>query len=140
MKPGKTKIVYVDAKILGRHDKRSPHRAYVGYFVDGGGRKGAKGIKAEESDDAEVEAILFAIESLRGQYAHMTVVCDHQSVVSEANRVEVKKPSDRMQELRSILRSNHASIRLKALKSNPAHKVVTEYVNMLKEQESPKAD
>jgi len=136
MKPrNKSKTVYVDAKILGRHDPNLPHKAYVGYFVDGGGRKDAKGVNAEESDDAEVEAILFAIEGLAGAFAHMTIVCDHQSVVSEANRRDVKKSSSRMQELRNILRLNRSSIKLKALKANPAHKVVTEYVNKLKGQD-----
>ena len=60
--------------------------------------------------------------------SRFTVVCDHESVVSEANRDAVKKPSRLMEELRETLRRN-PSVTLEALKANPAHGVVTEYVN-----------
>ena len=122
--------VYVDAKILNMHDPSLPRQAFVGYLVEGDGRQNVKEVEATESDDAEVLAILFAIDELKGSLSGFTIVCDHESVVSEANREAVKNPSDFMQRLRERLRENR-SIRLEALKANPAHGVVTEYFNWM---------
>ena len=59
--------VYVDATILGRHDPKAPKRALVAYTVDGMEElSGVKEVGAEETDDAEYEAILFAIRELKG--------------------------------------------------------------------------
>jgi ribonuclease HI len=127
------KKVYVDAKILNVHDPRLPRKAYVGYLVHGDGRQGAREVEEMESDDAEVRAILFAIEELRGTVGRMTIVCDHESVVSEANREVARDPSPLMRELRETLGRNRKTIRLRALQANPAHAVVTAYVNSLKE-------
>ena len=122
--------VYVDAKILNMHDPSLPREAYVGYVVEGDGRHNVKRVDATESDDAEVLAIQFAVDEMRGSLARFTVVCDHESVVSEANRDSVKKPSRFMEKLRETLQEN-TSVTLEALKANPAHGVVTEYVNSL---------
>jgi len=124
--------VYVDAKILNMHDPSLEKEAYVGYVVEGSGRKGGRKVKAEESDDAEVLAIIFAIEELKDKIPRFTVVCDHESVVSEANREVVKKPSELMARLRELLSERRESVSLEVLKANPAHGVVTEYVNSLK--------
>ncbi len=123
--------VYVDAKILNMHDPSLPREAYVGYLVEGSGRQNVKRVEATESDDAEVLAILFAVEELKGSLGSFTVVCDHESVVSEAKRDEVKRPSRLMETLREVLKENR-SVSLEALKANPAHGVVTAYVNGLK--------
>ena len=120
--------VYVDAKILNMHDPTLPRAAYVGYVVEGDGRSNVKEVDAAESDDAEVLAVLYAIDELRGPLGRFTVVCDHESVVSEANRESVRKPSHLMERLRETLKAN-PSVTLEALKANPAHGVVTEYVN-----------
>ena len=125
---GRAPKVYVDAKILNMHDPLLPRQAYVGYVVEGDGRRNVKGVEATESDDAEVLAILFAIDELKGEMDRFTIVCDHESVVSEANREAVKNPSDLMQRLRDSLRENR-HVKLEALMANPAHGVVTEYVN-----------
>ncbi|MDE1852383.1 MAG: hypothetical protein KGI38_01415 [Thaumarchaeota archaeon] len=122
--------VYVDAKILNMHDQSLPREAYVGYVVEGGKRRNVKKVDATESDDAEVEAILFAVEDLRDPLGRLTVVCDHESVVSEAKKDALKNPSGPMRKLRAVLRAN-PSIRLEVLQANPAHGVVTEYVNGL---------
>ena len=122
--------VYVDAKILNMHNPSLEREAYVGYVVEGGGRRNVRQVEAQESDDAEVLAILFAIEEL-GSLGGLTVVCDHESVVSEARRDRVKNPSELLQRLRETLRA-YPKVRLEALQSNPAHQVVTEYVNTLK--------
>jgi len=99
--------------------------------MEGSGLHNAKRVEATESDDAEVLAILFAIDELKGRVKRFTVVCDHESVVSEAKRDVVKNPSELMERLRETLRQN-PSIGLEVLKSNPAHGIVTEYVNGLK--------
>ncbi len=127
--------VYVDAKILNMHDPSLPREAYVGYLVEGKGRQNVKQVEATESDDAEVMAILFAVEELKDSLGRFTIVCDHESVVSEARRDEVKKPSKLMETLRMVLQENRA-ISLEALKANPAHGVVTAYVNGLKSNEA----
>jgi len=123
--------VFVDAKILNVHDPSLPRRAYVGYIVEQDGRHGAKQVEDTESDDAEVRAILFAIDELKGAARRMTIVCDHESVVSEANRDEVRNPSPPMQLLRDTLARNRKNLELRALQANPAHGVVTAYVNSL---------
>lgn len=123
--------VYVDAKILNMHDPALSKEAYVGYLVEGSGRHDVKKVEATESDDAEVLAILFAIDELKGSVGRFTVICDHESVVSEAKRDEVKRPSEFMLRLRQILRDNR-SIDVEPLMANPAHGIVTEYVNSLR--------
>lgn len=127
----KSPKVYVDAKVLNMHDQALPKEAYVGYVVEGSGRHNVKRVEATESDDAEVLAILFAVEELKSSLGGFTIICDHESVVSEAKREEVKRPSELMESLREVLRKND-SIKLEALKANPAHGVVTAYVNELK--------
>jgi hypothetical protein len=123
--------VFVDAKILNMHDPSLPKEAYVGYVVEGKGDHDVKKVEATESDDAEVLAIMFAVEELKDSLGRFTVICDHESVVSEAKREAVKNPSELLQRLRDSLRDN-PSIRLEALQTNPAHQVLTEYVNALK--------
>ena len=123
--------VYVDAKILNMHDSALEREAYVGYLVEGDGRRGVRRVEATESDDAEILAILFAIEDLRSLLGRFTVVCDHESVVSEAKRDVAKNPSQLLQKLRETLSVNPA-IGLEVLQANPAHAVVTEFVNGLR--------
>ncbi len=124
----KTPKVYVDAKILNMHDPALQREAYVGYLVEGGGEHNAKKVEAAESDDAEVLAILFAIEELKDSLGRFTIVCDHESVVSEANKEGVKNPNQLMEQLRKALREN-PSVQLRVLQANPAHGTVTAYVN-----------
>jgi len=123
--------VYVDAKILNVHDPMLAREAFVGYVVEGSNRRDATRVEAKESDDAEVLAILFAIDELKDQFKRFTIVCDHESVVSEAKKSVAKHPSELMKRLRDTLKQN-PSIGLEVLKANPAHGIVTEYVNKLK--------
>ncbi len=128
--------MYVDAKILNVHDPSLKRRAFVGYMVEGDGRSGARESAALESDDAEVDAIRFAIEDLRGRYSKIVVVCDHESVVSEAVREDVVRPTESILELRQVLGENEW-VELEVLKANPAHGVVTQFVNArLKEEQT----
>ena len=135
MEPVEAERVFVDAKILGMHVKSLPKRAYVGYVVEKTGEHLEESVDAEQSDDAEIQAILFAIESLKGRFGRMTIVCDHQSVVSEANREEVKRPSSLHVRLRSALEDT--SLGLEALQSKPAHNTLTEYVNRVAGESNP---
>ena len=123
----------MDAKILNRHEPALPKVAFVGYFVEGTGEHQERRVASTESDDAEIEAILFAIESLESRFRRFTVISDHQSVVSEANREKVKKPSELLARLRDTLKEKSPSIRLEPLKFNPAHQTLTEFVNRQKE-------
>ncbi|HYC11654.1 MAG TPA: hypothetical protein VEC02_03230 [Nitrososphaerales archaeon] len=129
----KPKRVYVDAKILNVHDPTLARKAYVGYLVDRDGRLGVRQVEETESDDAEVRAILFAILELKDTIGHMTIICDHESVVAEANKEEVRNPSPLMRELRETLKKNRKTICLQGLQANPAHGIVTAFVNALKE-------
>jgi hypothetical protein len=121
----------VDAKILNVHDPALPREAYVGYLVEDSGLSNARRSTSIESDDAEVDAVMFAVEDLRGKFEKMTIVCDHESVVSEALREDPGSQNDLMKALRQLLRENEW-VKLEVLKSNPAHRVVTEYVNRVK--------
>ena len=123
--------VYVDAKILNVHDPTLEREAYVGYVVEGSNRHDATKVDATESDDAEVLAILFAIRELKDQIGRFTIISDHESVVSEAKKSVVKNPSELMKRLRETLKQN-SSIGLEVLKANPAHGIVTEFVNSVK--------
>ena len=38
-------------------------------------------VEADETDDAEIQAILYAIDSLAKKLDRLTIICDHQSVV-----------------------------------------------------------
>lgn len=128
----KQERVYVDAKILNMHDQKLKRSAYVSYFVKSTGQHREKQASATESDDAEIEAILFAVENLHDRFRRMVIVCDHQSVVSEAKREKVKKPSALLTRLREVLEEN-PHVELEVLESNPAHGTLTSYVNALKE-------
>jgi len=128
--------VHVDAKIKGMHDKTLLKKAYVGYYILETGEHREKPVSADESDDAEIQAVLFAIEELAHRFDRMTIVCDHHSVVSEAKRQAAKNPSELLTNLRNILHEYQSRIELKALQSNLAHGSLTEYVNRL-ESESP---
>ena len=124
----KSSKVYVDAKILNMHDPNLPRKAYVGYLVEGSDKQNVKPENATESDDAEVLAILFAIEELKDSLGRFTIFCDHESVVSEANKEELRNPNPMMELLRKTLLEN-PSVELRALQANPAHGIVTAYVN-----------
>lgn len=77
-------------------------------------------------------AIPFAIDELEQKFNRITVVCDHKSVVSEAKRKAVKKPSPLLERLRALLQVN-PSIELEVSESNPAHRILTEYVNSVEQ-------
>jgi hypothetical protein len=120
--------VYVDAKITGMHDRGLPKQAYVGYSVEGMNLQDVRMIDSVETDDAEIQAILFATEELKPRFDAITIVCDHQSVVSEAKKKIVHKPSPLLVKLRNLLDADPL-IELVAIETNSAHAMLTEYVN-----------
>ncbi len=62
--------VFVDAKITSKHLKDAPKRTIVAYVVEGRDElKNATDVKADETDDAELHAIAFAIHELKDKLA-----------------------------------------------------------------------
>jgi hypothetical protein len=57
----------------------SRKRVIEGTFVEEPRMSGAKEVDADGTDDAEIEAILFAIEQFTGKYDLVKIVCDHFS-------------------------------------------------------------
>ncbi len=123
--------VYVDAKILGIQEVTLPRRTLVGYVVDGreDELRGVQEVSAEETDEAEMSAVLFAIRELKGKLGEFTIVCDHESVVSEINRGE-SRPRSRpvLSEILQECRAN-PSIKVEFLASNPAHRLLNRYLS-----------
>ncbi len=128
--------VYVDAKILGRHDPLAPKKAFVAYVVKDEKRKRVKNVYAEETDDAECEAILFAIRRLKTKLKRFTIFCDHHSVVSEATKPSTHKPSrnNLINKIRRELNLN-LNIKLKPFEKNPAHTHLNKYLQDKKKEQ-----
>jgi len=75
--------VFVDAKITSKHLKDAAKRTIVAYVVEGrDDLKSAAEVKADETDDAELHAIAFAIHELKDKLAEFRVICDNEFVVS----------------------------------------------------------
>lgn len=123
--------VYVDATILGRHDPKAPKNAWVAYVVEGRNElRGVKEVDAEETDEAECEAVLFAIRELRDNLNKFTIFCDHQSVVSEAKQYSKDTPKTKqiLREIRRELASSEPNIKLEEFLINPAHTYLNEFL------------
>lgn len=122
--------VYVDATILGRHAVELPKNAYVAYVVDGMKELcDVKPVEAKETDEAECEAILFAIHALKAELPRFTIVCDHQSVVREATKpTENRKAKRCIKEIRKELENSGKMIKLEEFPINPAHTLLNEHL------------
>lgn len=129
--------VYVDAKILGRHDPKALGDAFVAYVVKDMEERGKViEVNAEETDDAEYKAILFAIHELKDKSKQFTIFCDHQSVVSEVTRKDFKE-TEKTNPLLSEIRGElviHPNITLRYLEGNPAHTLLNEYLQAKKKE------
>jgi hypothetical protein len=129
-----TNRVYVDARIEGIQDPKLPRTAYVAYVVEGtSGLQGFDKVDASETDDAELHAIAFAIQQLRGRLEEFTVLCDHEGAVSQIilrDRSGAKRRPI-LVEILNELESN-SSIRVELFGKNSAHRVLNEYVAALK--------
>ena len=76
--------VFVDATILQKHNKDMPKRTFVAYFVEGRPElqdvKEVIDIGADETHEAELFSVLFAIERSNAMLDHFTILCDHESI------------------------------------------------------------
>jgi len=137
--PGPTKgpRVYVDARIKDRDKKDVPMTTVVGFVVKG--RQDldtATILEAIQSDEAELNAVHFAIQQLKEKLGEFTIVCDHDSVVSIINRGS-EKAARKRPILSKILSEKRAypGIKFEGLEKNPAHKFLKKW---LKENPIPK--
>jgi hypothetical protein len=127
---GKGPRVFVDAKIVGRHEKEAPKRTIVAYVVEGRDElKNATEVKADETDDAKLHAIAFAIHELKDKLAEFTVICDNESVVSviakENQKTARKRPI--LSQLLSEKREN-PGVKVEMLENNPAHRFLNQWL------------
>jgi hypothetical protein len=129
-----TNRVYVDAKIEGIQDPKLPRTAYVGYIVeDEPDLQGFGKVDANETDDAELHAIAFAIQQLKGKLEQFTVFSDHEPAVSQIlfrDRSGGKKRPILLEILNEL--ESNSSIRVKLFGKNPAHRALNKYVADLK--------
>ena len=129
-----TNRVYVDVRIEGIQDPKLPRTAYVAYVVEGPpGLQGFGKVDASETDDAELYAIAFAIQQLKGKLKQFTVLSDHEPVVSQILLKDRSGGKKRpiLLEILNELESN-SSIRVELFAKNPAHRVLNKYVAELK--------
>ena len=125
--------VYVDAKIVGRHELGLPKKTYVGYVVENNDDlQGVTVVKADETDDAELHAIAFAIRQLKDRLDEFTVVCDHESVVSVIKRKDMSAGRKRpiLVEVLRQMESN-PSVEVELLANNPAHRLLNKHIAAL---------
>ncbi len=113
--------VFVDAKIIGRHEPTPGKNSFVAYFSEDAGLHGFSPVDADQTDEAEFKAIDFAIKELRGRFQSFRIMCDNESVVSQIDR-KLARPSSRSV-LREILEEIEANpgISVKFFGKNPAH-------------------
>ncbi len=125
--------VHVDAKIIGKNDPSYQKRTLVGYIVkDSASLQSVTEVDADETDEAELESIAFAIRELKGKLPRFTIVCDHESVVSEINRgVARPRSPPALSQIQMEMRAN-LPIKVVQLAKNPAHALLNRAVAALK--------
>lgn len=122
--------VYVDARIEGRHRTDVPKTTVVGFVVNGRPElDDARILDANESDEAELHAVAFAILRLKDKLAEFTIVCDHDSIVSVINR-ESEKAARKRPIVSTILseKEAHPGIKFEGLEKNPAHRFLKKWM------------
>ncbi len=121
--------VFVDAKIMGRHDESLPKRTFVGYKAEDSELQGVDEVVADQTDDAELHAIFFAIQELKTRLERFTIVSDNESVISEIKRpiLQAKRPRPLLLKIREELKSR-PEIVVQWLGSNPAHRVLNQHL------------
>jgi ribonuclease HI len=121
--------VFVDAKILGRHDAALPKKTTVAYVIEGTGVSDVCDVQADETDDAELHAIAFAIRELKNRLHEFTIVSDNQSVVIEIEEKK-RKSGEKRPILLQILDEldSHPTIKVELLENNPAHRVLNKHL------------
>ena len=122
--------MFVDAKITSKHLKDAPKRTIVAYVVEGRDElKNATDVKADETDDAELHAIAFAIHELKDKLAEFRVICDNESVVSVI-LTENQKTARKRPILSQLLteKREHPGVQVELLENNPAHKFLNKWL------------
>ena len=135
--PSKPPRVYVDARIKDRDKTNVPMTTVVGFVVKGRQELDTATIlEAIQSDEAELNAVHFAIQQLKDKLTEFTIICDHDSVVSIINRGS-EKAARRRPILSKILSEKKAylGIKFEGLEKNPAHTFLKKW---LKEHAIPK--
>ena len=120
----------MDAKITSRHLKDAPKRTIVAYVVEGRDElKNATDVKADETNDAELHAIAFAIHELKDKLAEFTVICDNESVVSVIT-TENQKTARKRPILSQLLaeKQENPGVQVEILENNPAHKFLNKWL------------
>src|SRR3989304_395288 len=125
----KTYKVYVDATISNMQDLNLPKEAFVAYVVEGSKLRGVQKVEASETDDAELQAILFAMDELNGKLKRFIIFCDHESVVSQVKLEQgnYKLKNQFLNDVRSRLRAN-PSIKVDLFNKNPAHRYLKKHL------------
>ena|SRR6266851_4314899 len=118
--------VFVDAKIIGRHEPSLPKNSFVAYFSEDTGVRGFCPIDADQTDEVELKAISFAIKALGGKLQSFKIMFDNESVVSQINRALVRSSSRRvLLEILAKMKANHG-ITVEFFGKNPAHSFLNE--------------
>jgi len=127
--------VFVDAKIIGRHEQ-IPGNSFVAYISEDLRARGFARVNADQTDEAEFEAITFAIKELKGKLAAFTIMCDNESVVSQIVR-GLQRPSSRpiLSEILAARKAN-PGIEVEFFGKNPAHSYLNEEMAKRQKQES----
>ena len=128
--PSKGPRVYVDARIRDRDKKDVPMTTAVGFVVKGRQElDSARILEANESDEAELMAVAFAIQQLKDKLGEFTIICDHDSAVSIINRGS-EKAARKRPILSKILSEKQAypGIKFEGLEKNPAHKFLKKWM------------
>jgi ribonuclease HI len=117
---------------VGGHDPLLPKRTLVAFVVEESAKLQGVGevVDASETDDAELAAILFAMRALKGKLKRYTIICDHESVVSETKKkkaAEMPDTNPRLREVWAELKANR-SIKVEFFGSNPAHRLLNRYL------------
>jgi ribonuclease HI len=101
----------------------------VAYVIEDTGVSNVNEVHADETDEAELQAVAFAIRELKNKLHEFTIVSDNQSVVIE---IEEKKRKSGVKRpiLLEILNEieTHPTIKVELLENNPAHRVLNKYL------------
>jgi ribonuclease HI len=127
--------IFVDAKIIGRHEQ-IPRNSFVAYVSEDFGVRGFARVNADQTDEAEFEAVAFAIKELKGKLAAFTIMCDNESVVSQIAR-GLHRPSSRpiFSEILAARKAN-PGIEVEFFGKNPAHSLLNKEIARLQKEES----
>jgi len=101
----------------------------VAYVIEGMGVSDVCEVQAEETDEAELHAIAFAMRELKNRLDEFTIVSDNQSVVIEIEEKKRKSGEKRPIPLQILdeLEAN-PTIKVQLLENNPAHRVLNKYL------------